>query len=168
MSTVAQVAKIGSVVDLDTLRAVERFLFEYAAGLDDGEFDRWPEFFVDDCLYKIVSAENERRQLPMPIMYCDSRGMLLDRVMALKEINIYNIHWGLHLIGNIRVDRDKRGLDVNANFTTYQTTPEGVTSLFCIGRYRDKIVETPDGLRFKEKIVIVDTFSVPNLIAVPL
>jgi hypothetical protein len=29
----------------------------------------------------------------------------------------------------------------------------------------DKVLETSDGLRFKEKIVILDTFSVPNLIA---
>ena len=168
MTRAARVAEANPGVDHDTERAIERLLFEYAASLDDGEFDRWPEFFVDDCLYKIMSAENERRKLPMPIMFCDSKGMLLDRVMALKEINIYNIHWGLHLIGNIRVDQGKSGLDVNANFMTYQTTPEGVTSLFCIGRYRDKVVETSDGLRFKEKIVVIDTFSVPNLIAVPL
>ena len=29
----------------------------------------------------------------------------------------------------------------------------------------DKVLETSDGLRFKEKIAILDTFSVPNLIA---
>ena len=168
MRTGTQVAEAASEVDLDTVRAVERLQIDYAACLDDQVFDRWPEFFVDDCLYKIVSAENERRKLPMPIMYCDCKGMLLDRVLALKEINIYNIHWGLHLIGNIRIDCGEKIFDVNANFTTFQTTPEGVTSLFCVGRYADKVVETPDGLRFKEKIVIIDTFSVPNLIAVPL
>ena len=168
MSSPAPVAEAATTVDRDTERAIEHLLYEYAACLDDGEFDRWPELFVEDCLYKIVSAENERRNLPMPVIFCDSKGMLLDRVMALKEINIYNLHSGLHLIGNIRVDHGKMGFDVKANFTTYQTTPEGVTSLFCIGRYMDKVVETSDGLRFKEKIVVLDTFSVPNLIAVPL
>ena len=61
----------------------------YASTIDADRLEAWPDFFVDDCLYKITSAENHKRGYSTGIIYADSRAMLRDRVTALRTANIY-------------------------------------------------------------------------------
>ena len=61
----------------------------YAATIDADRLEAWPDFFVDNCLYKITSADNHRRGYSAGIVYADSRAMLRDRVTALRSANIY-------------------------------------------------------------------------------
>ena len=53
---------------MDRLRLrleLEDLFAAYAACLDDGELERWPEFFTDDCRYEIIPRENFERGLPV-------------------------------------------------------------------------------------------------------
>ena len=46
-------------MDLRELRfEVEEFCYDYGECLDEFDIERWPDFFTEDCLYKIVSREN--------------------------------------------------------------------------------------------------------------
>jgi len=71
----------------------------YAATIDADRLEAWSDFFVDDCLYKITSAENHRRGYSAGIVYADSRAMLRDRVTALRTANIYERQSYRHIIG---------------------------------------------------------------------
>ena len=71
----------------------------YAAAIDNDRLEAWPDFFVDDCLYKITSAENHKRGYAAGIVYADSRAMLRDRVTALRTANIYERQSYRHIIG---------------------------------------------------------------------
>ncbi len=62
-------------LELDALYA------DYAHCLDNDELEAWPEFFIEDCRYRITSAENFAAGLPIGIVYATSKGMLADRVM---------------------------------------------------------------------------------------
>ena len=69
---------------MDRLRLrleLEDLFAAYAACLDDGELERWPEFFTDDCRYEIIPRENFERRLPLAVLRCESKGMLIDRVV---------------------------------------------------------------------------------------
>jgi hypothetical protein len=44
--------------------------------------DRWPEFFTQARLYKIISRENHDAGLPLGFLQAASRGMLADRIAA--------------------------------------------------------------------------------------
>ena len=57
---------------------------------------------------------------------------------------------------------------VEAQFAVYQTDQEGETRLFATGLYRDRIVVEAGGLKFRNKLVLLDTFAVPSLLATPL
>jgi len=66
-----------------------------------------------------------------------------------------------------------KGLDggelvVQSNYVVLQTLVEGDTHVFNAGKYLDRMVATPDGLRFKRKVVVFDTFRIPNLLVTPL
>lgn len=38
---------------------------QYAAAVDSGNWDLWPEFFTDDAVYKLQPRENFDRGLPL-------------------------------------------------------------------------------------------------------
>jgi anthranilate 1,2-dioxygenase small subunit len=141
----------------------------YGGLIDAAEWVEWLELFARECRYSIVPRENFDRGLPAGLVYCDSRAVLEDRIMALQEANKYNIHWDRHLIGLPRLIGDEGGeIAVEATFAVYQTDQEGESRLFATGLYRDRVVEEAGRLRFRDKLVLLDTFAVPSLLSTPL
>ena len=57
----------------------------YADCIDDDRLEEWPDFFVENCRYLITSRESHAAGLRHGIIYCASRGMLIDRVMAIRR-----------------------------------------------------------------------------------
>src|SRR3984957_19051618 len=61
----------------------------YDDALAEGQYERWPEFFTEACVYKITSRENHDSGLPVALIYAESRAMLRDRVAALRKTLLY-------------------------------------------------------------------------------
>lgn len=143
--------------------------YRYVQTLDDRRLDDWPGHFVDDCRYIIHPRENRDRGLEGYWIYCDSKKMMDDRVLSVKEVNLYNIHYDRHSISNLLVEPPQDGVyPVRSNYMVIQTDGEGRSSIFSVGEYRDKVVFVGGEPKFKEKIVIPDTFAVAPLLAIPL
>jgi anthranilate 1,2-dioxygenase small subunit len=143
--------------------------YRYARLLDDDRLEEWPDLFVEHGVYKVIPRENWLREPKLAIMFCDSRAMMLDRVRSLRTANIYNIHYPRHVVTNVEVVAARGDeYDVAAAYTVYQTDLEGQTRLFSVGQYLDVISFTNGEPRFREKLAIVDTFNIPNLLAIPL
>lgn len=139
----------------------------YGSLLDAARWDDWLALFAADCRYRIVPRENYERGLPAGLVYCDTRAILEDRILALREANKYNIHTDRHLIGlPLVVEESGDELVVEAPFAVYQTDQEGATRLFATGLYRDRLL--PGSLLISDKLVLLDTFAVPTLLATPL
>ena len=163
------------MIDLSKLSAPDlhyqanKLLSDYVECIDDDRLEEWPDLFVDDCVYQVISRENADRNLPTSAIYCDSRGMLVDRIVALRHANIYARHYYRHVLSNVNV----KGVDggevvVHSNYVVMQTLVEGDTHVFNAGKYLDRMVATPEGLRFKRKVVVFDTYRIPNLLVTPL
>src|SRR5258708_12646506 len=80
--------------------AVERVHARYAHALDEDRLEDWPGFFTETGHYRIATAENEARGLPLPVMSADSRGMMRDRVASLRHANIYEPQRYRHIISS--------------------------------------------------------------------
>jgi anthranilate 1,2-dioxygenase small subunit len=145
--------------------AVYELLAEYGALIDTAKFDQWLDLFAVECRYQVIPRENFDRGLPAALIFCDSRAMLEDRIRALREANKYNIHTDRHLIGLPRV---LDGSLVEAPFAVYQTDQEGETRLFAAGLYRDQLEAVGSRLKIRDKLIVLDTFAVPSLLASPL
>jgi anthranilate 1,2-dioxygenase small subunit len=139
---------------------------EYGALIDQAKFDEWLDLFAEECRYQILPRENFERGLPAALVFCDSRAMLEDRIRALREANKYNIHTDRHVIGLPRILHD--GRTVEAPFAVYQTDQEGETRLFATGLYRDRLALAGSCLKIRDKLILLDTFAVPTLLATPL
>ncbi len=146
---------------------VHDLLAEYGALLDAAQYDDWLALFAAECRYVVMPRENWERRLAAGLIYCDSRAMLEDRIMALREANKYNIHWDRHLIGLPRFAAGD-GLTIEAPFAVYQTDQDGESRLFATGLYRDRLELAGTALKIRDKLVLLDTFAVPTLLATPL
>ncbi len=69
------------------------FLYDYIDSIDSDRLEAWPEYFTQKCIYKIIPRENVERNLPISLVYCDNKGMLIDRVVSLRKANVYNLHY---------------------------------------------------------------------------
>jgi anthranilate 1,2-dioxygenase small subunit len=142
---------------------------DYCHYIDDDLLEDWLDFFTEDCVYKILSRENVENDLPLELLSCRNKNMLRDRILSLREANIYNIHFDKHILGAVRILAEENGAyRVQANYTVYQSNQDGVSELFNVGTYRDLIVFADGKPLFKEKIAIADTFGIPRLLSTPI
>jgi 3-phenylpropionate/cinnamic acid dioxygenase small subunit len=140
----------------------------YAACLDSDALEAWPDFFMEDCRYRVTSAENYDAGLPLGLIYATSRGMLHDRVSALREANIYEPQRYRHVISGIMPKGDGGALDVEANFLVVRTMQDGEMTVFAAGRYVDRVVRDGGAWKFAGKIVVLDSRRIDTLLAIPL
>jgi anthranilate 1,2-dioxygenase small subunit len=148
---------------------VEALQVRYIRAIDDDRIEEWPELFTESCLYKIVTRENFDQGLPLAVMECHSRGMLLDRVTGLRKINVFEPQRYLHQISGLSID-SVRGeiVTCRSNYLVIRTMIDGSMSLFSAGIYLDKILLAPDGARFQERLVVADSRRIETLLVIPL
>ena len=147
---------------------VEALYAEYCEIIDDGVLERWPDLFVEPCLYRIVSKENHDRGLPLSLMLCESLGMLRDRALASQKLNVYGPRTWRHQVTQIRAQPAGDGITARASFVVFETLHDRHTQILCTGRYLDTLVRSGAGLRFREKICIYDSTLIPGSIVFPL
>lgn len=150
---------------------VERFNYDYADALNQHRFAEWPEYFAaDQCDYRVVSRENHDANLPAPLLGCYTLGMVKDRVeMLVKDTLTYRKMYLRHYITNVRTKETADGtIAASANLLVMQSDLEGNSSIYMVGRYEDTLAEIDGELKLRKRLVIVDSFSIDNMLAVPL
>ncbi len=149
---------------------VEALLADYTQSIDDDALEKWPDFFTDPCLYRIVARDSHERGLPVGDIHCDSRGMLQDRVYSLRNANIYAAHRYRHFLGRtqVRSVSAEGVIEARTNYQVIRTVTGAETSLFSVGVYLDRVALVDGAARFREKIVVYDNSSFATLLATPL
>jgi len=148
--------------------AIEDLLSDYAETIDSGELERWPGFLTEDGEYQIITRESHDAGLPIGILYCGSRGMMEDRVQALRTANIYEPHTYRHMLGRPRFEQQGGELAVRSNFCVFRIAQDGDTVTFATGRYLDRIAHDGSALRFRSRRVVLDSRRVDILLVLPL
>jgi anthranilate 1,2-dioxygenase small subunit/terephthalate 1,2-dioxygenase oxygenase component beta subunit len=153
--------------DVETLFRLAALNTEYANCIDADRLEEWPGLFSERCLYKITSADNQRHGYPAGLVYADSRAMLIDRVAALREANIYERQRYRHILGMPSL-RQGDEITAETSFLVVRTMRDGRMDLFAAGVYCDRVHDDAGRLRFAERIVICDSSRVDTLLAIPL
>ena len=110
---------------------------EYGMALDEDRLEDWVELFEEACDYRIVTRENVEQNLPNVLIWCDNKNMLRDRIESYRNVNLYNPHYDRHILGPIRiVKQEKDHFTFDVSYSLFQTTLEGESRLFSVGRYR--------------------------------
>ena len=160
-----------SLDDLQRGWRVSQFLYRYAELLDAERFADWVALFdTEQCRYEVLSRENRELGLPLPIMGCFSHGMVRDRVaMLAKGVLTYRRDKLLRQVSNVQLlPQIGPELQVRAQLVVYQSSEEGVSSLYMVARYECARIERAEGLRIRQMAVVVDSFGIDTMLAVPL
>ena len=154
-------------MDLGLQLAVEQLHARYAQALDADRLEEWPEFFTEKGRYRIATAENEARGLPLPVLYAEGRAMLRDRVASLRHANIYEPQRYRHMVSGVLIEKESGGsVKSSANFIVIRIMQDGATLLFASGRYLDRI--SLADMKYEERVVICDSRRFDTLLAIPL
>ena len=128
-----------------------------------------PEFFTEQCVYKIQPRENFERGLPLATLFLTSKGMLKDRVYGIQETLYHDPYYQRHVVGAPMVRQVQEGrIHSEANYAVFRTKYDKESTVFNVGRYLDVIVPTPDGLKFAERLCIFDSEMIPNSLIYPI
>lgn len=141
----------------------------YAAALSAGQWEHWPEFFTEDCSYRLQPRENFERGFPLATLSFESKGMLKDRVYGIRETLFHDPYYQRLVIG-VPVVRPNgtEGFECEANYAVFRTKLSELSTVFNVGRSLDRIVRTSDGLKFQSRRVIYDSEMIPNSIIYPI
>ena len=148
---------------------IEAFNADYANCIDSDRLEEWPDFFTADGVYRITTRENRERGLPVSLMYAQGRGMLADRITALRTANIYEPHVYCHSVSGLKAVAGEAGAwRTQCNFSVIRTMASGAMSVFACGRYVDALVEEGDALLLAERIVVLDSRRIDTLLVIPI
>jgi salicylate 5-hydroxylase small subunit len=154
-----------------TLATVQRLYNEYVEVVDSGRWNEWPEFFVDECEYKVQPRENFERGFKLATIALLSKGMLRDRAYGISETLFYDPYYQRHVVSapSIRASTKDGVIEAQANYAVFRTKPDGVSTVFNVGRYFDLIVTVDGGQpKFLSRQSIFDSEMVPNSLIYPI
>lgn len=141
----------------------------YARAIDDGDSTTWPDFFVDDCFYKVTTADNHAQNLEAGLMWLDSKAMLRDRIVSLLEANVYERHSYRHILGQAIVSEiEGDEVESETSFMVARITREGPTDLFATGRYLDRYRVSDTEAKLVRRVVVLDSGHIDTLLGFPL
>ena len=155
--------------DAITLERIIALQAAYIRCIDNNALESWPDFFLDQCLYVVTSAENHRNGFEGGIIYADTKGMLIDRIAALREANIYEKQGYRHILGLPNVT--KNGGDTAESETPFMVVRvmhDGQSDIFATGVYLDSYRVQGSDLKFAKRLVVCDSSRVDTLMALPL
>ena len=156
-------------MNLEDYFAISQLHADYASAVDAADWDAWCEFFVDDCVYRLVPRENHERGLPLATLSFESKGMLKDRAYAIRETLFHDPYYQRHVVGAplVRAASEER-IESEANYAVFRTKLSDASTVFNVGRYLDTVVRTPAGLKFASRVCIYDSEMIPNSIIYPI
>jgi anthranilate 1,2-dioxygenase small subunit len=153
----------------DVYQKIARVQAEYARCIDDDRLEEWPTHFHGACVYKITTAANYRDGLEAGIVFANSRGMLTDRVSALREANIYERQSYRHIIGQPSILSEDTGeVRSETPFLVARILQDGDTDIFATGRYLDLYKLEGGEVKLNERTVVCDSSRIDTLLALPL
>lgn len=173
MATLVAPVRLGSDLRETDLRdlhfALDRINAEYALALDENEIERWPDFFAAPCSYRVIPRENHEAGLPIAVLYCASRGMMLDRIAHIRETAMFAPRRYRHIVGNVRIVAVERAsVRAQANYAVFETTYDQKTQIYNVGKYVDELVLADGGLKFRERLAVFDSSVIPTSLIYPI
>ena len=157
---------MSGAITLDRIVALQA---AYIRCIDTNALEAWPDFFVDDCLYIVTTAENQRNGFEAGIIYADSKGMLIDRVLALREANVYEKQSYRHILGLPTILKNGGDeAECETPFLVVRIMHDGQTDVFATGLYLDTYRTAGNDLKFARKVVVCDSSRIDTLMALPL
>src|SRR6516162_701682 len=161
---------ISAVVPYNVRERITRLMVDCSAAIDNDALEEWPDFFLEKCLYMVISRSNYEAGRRAGFIYCDNRNMLIDRIRSLRSANVYQPHLYRHILSVPRILSAQREMvKTETSFAVIRTSlPDGAMMVFSAGRYLDEIFLEGASARFRSRIAVTDSDTIDMLLVIPL
>jgi salicylate 5-hydroxylase small subunit len=148
---------------------VDRLNADYCAALDEARYNDWPEFFLEDAMYKVQARENYDMKLPLALIALESKGMMKDRVYGVTQTIYHAPYYTRHVVSPARVLGIEEGLiKAQTHYAVFRTRPGDASEVYSVGRYIDEVVRTGGGLKFASRLCVYDSEMILNSLIYPI
>ncbi|MBO89821.1 MAG: hypothetical protein CMP14_09900 [Rickettsiales bacterium] len=148
--------------------AIETLIIDCAHDIDDDNLEAWPNYFTEDAIYQIIPRRSFEQGLPLGVLYCEGKGMMIDRIQALRTANIFEPHTHCHLLSRTSVKEAESVYTARTNFNVVRTMQDGGMETYAVGKYLDKISFEGGKPLFRDRRVVLESHRVDILLVVPL
>jgi len=165
---------MNAVMEADTsvasLRADLRdFYDDYGTCLDALDLEGWINFFTDDCHYRVISQENMQANLPLGLIYCMNKNMLIDRVTAIRETTMYEPRMLRHFISGVHINSvEGNVIKAQANFMVTESLSDQEPTVNLVGQYQDVILRNENGFLLQRRDCVYDNYRIRNSLIIPV
>jgi salicylate 5-hydroxylase small subunit len=156
-------------IDLQLRQDIADLYSAYAACIDDGRYDEWPDFFTEDAWYRVVPRENFERGLPLSTMSLKGRAMMQDRIYGAVSTIFHAPYYQRHIISSPVIIKDgEEGIESRANYAVFRTKRDAMSEIYNVGQYLDVIKIELGKLKFAQKFCVFDNDLIPNSLIYPI
>lgn len=156
------------MIDVSIQLAISRLYADYAAFLDERDYQRWVDLFIDMSSYILQPRENFDSGLPLATMRLESKGMILDRIYGITTTLYHAPYYQRHIVGPVRIEEGNEGFHVEANYVVIRTHTNAPSDILSAGRYIDRVVNQDNRFLFATKLCVFDTELIPNSVIYPI
>jgi anthranilate 1,2-dioxygenase small subunit len=151
-------------------RAVENLVHEWARAIDENRVEDIAALLAPDGRYKVQSRFNIDRGLPHALIAAQSPAQLRDRIMSMRQANIYEPHHYRHLVSGVQiVGGEGKRLQVRSNFAVVRTMElDGDMKVFACGQCDDVVDVGGAAPLFASRLFKLDSRIVETLLVIPL
>ncbi|MBV1688860.1 nuclear transport factor 2 family protein [Novosphingobium sp. G106] len=150
------------------LKVLVRDLYEsYCATLDDGDLNGWPDYFTEDCNYRVQSSENFDLGLPHAPIFCRGKGMLRDRVSA-SGVMVYEKRRQRRFVTNVRISEYEPVIRASASFLLTECMLDRDPVLAMTGRYIDTLRKDNGRLLLQDRLCVYDNYRIVQNLIYPI
>jgi p-cumate 2,3-dioxygenase subunit beta len=142
-----------------TRQAIEDFLYEEAALLDEWRLDEWLELLTEDASYEVPSTDTPDGDPQHTLsLIADDKTRIRSRVAQLLGKSAWAENppsRTRRMISNVRIRQVKgEAIDVTANFVVYRLRFEQTDTY--VGRYEYTLVQRDGRLKIRARKAILD------------
>ncbi|MEM8936402.1 MAG: aromatic-ring-hydroxylating dioxygenase subunit beta [Pseudomonadota bacterium] len=158
----------GDSLDNISRTEIEDFYGAYYDVLDELRLEDWPDFFAEACQYRIISRENYERNLPLTAIGAESRGMIQDRVLGLRQTQTYAPRYYRRFPGPLKLRPiDGSEIPLEHNLLVVQTLVDQPSEIILCARCYDRVTIEDSRLLFKQRDVVFDSEMILNSLIYP-
>lgn len=151
-------------------RAVENLIFEWARAIDENRVEAIADLLSSTGRYTVISRFNADRGLPLAIIDAHSAAQLRDRILSMRQANVYEPHHYRHITSGVQIIGEQNGLlEVRSNFLVVRTLEiDGSMMLYASGQAQDLVDVSGAVPRFASRRLVFDSRAVETLMVIPI
>ena len=153
----------------DTLEKIRAFYADYAEVPDDERMPEWPDFFTEDCVYRIVPRENFDVGSELCMMQAEGRGMLQDRVQGILKTQKFQPQRCRRFFSALKITGIENDvIHVRQNVLAIQSKLGEPSSVLLCGVSHDRLALRDGRVLFQERTLVTDTDVIDDALIIPL